>query len=228
MQLRTELLFPTPLWIFEDCDLDNDLIVDFIYEVQKEDPKGMSKSNIGGWQSNNFVVPFIDKTPFKDLHKQIQLNTYAAADEFGFNDYTVRLSNLWANINKYGDSNAVHTHSGSMFAGVYYAKIPNCCCGELQFHRPYADQCLKESWGCDENFDRHEHQHNYVNWYVQPKPGTMVIFPSWLMHSVDRSASEDDRISLSFNMHVFSDYYREDEVYPQKRYNRSNVPLSLK
>ena len=69
---------------------------------------------------------------------------------------------------------------------------------------------------------------NFTEWYVQPKENTMVIFPSWLMHSVDKSASDDDSISLSFNMHVFSNYYRENEVYPQKRYNKPNVPLSLK
>ena len=228
MNLTTELLFPTPIWIFEDCPIDNKVIIDFIHKVKEEDPQGMKKSNEGGWQSNNFVPPYIDKTPFKDLHKQIVHNTYTAGDNYGFNDYTIRLGNLWCNINTKGNSNAVHTHSGSMFAGVYYAEVPNCCSGELKFHRPFSEQCLKEYWGCDENFDRYEKQHNFTEWYVQPRPGLMVIFPSWLMHSVDKSNTELERISLSFNMHIFSDYYREDEVYPKKRYNKSQLPLSLK
>ena len=135
MNLRTELIFPTPIWIFEDCPIDNDVIIDFIHKVKEEDPEGMKKSNEGGWQSNNFVPPYIDKTPFKDLHKQIVHNTYTAGDNYGFNDYTIRLGNLWCNINTMGNSNAVHTHSGSMFAGVYYAEVPNCCSGELKFHR---------------------------------------------------------------------------------------------
>jgi len=49
-----------------------------------------------------------------------------------------------------------------------------------------------------------------------------------LMHSVDASSSDDDRISLSFNINIFSDYYRDNAVYPQKRYNKSQLPLSLK
>tara|TARA_B100001996_G_scaffold207005_1_gene158698 strand:- start:999 stop:1685 length:687 start_codon:yes stop_codon:yes gene_type:complete len=228
MKLRTEHLFPTPIWIFDDVPLDNDKIVDFVYQVQKDDPEGMRKSNMGGWQSNDFIPPHIDNTPLGDLHQHVTVNTFAAGDEFGFRDYTLKLSNMWMNINKKGDSNHIHTHSGSMFAGVYYAKVPNCCCGELKFHRPMQDQCIKEYWGCNENFDRHEEAMNFVEWYVQPKENTMVIFPSWLMHSVDKSASDDDRISLSFNMHVFSNYYREHEVYPQRRYNKPNVPLSLK
>ena len=199
MHLKTELLFPTPIWIFEDCPIDNDLIVDFIHEVKKEDTRGSIKSNLGGWQSNDFVPPYIDQTPLKELHTQLVTNAYTAADEYGFQNYTLRLCNLWCNVNTKGDMNHVHTHAGSILAGVYYADIPNCCCGELKFHRPMHEQCLKEYWGCDENFDREDKQYNYNQWYVQPKPGTMVIFPSWLMHSVDMSASDDDRISISFN-----------------------------
>ena len=228
MNLTTELLFPTPIWIFEDCPIDNDVIVDFIHEVRKEDPHGKKKSNEGGWQSDDFIPPYIDNTPLKDLHNHVVANMYTAGDEYGFSNYTLKLCNMWCNINTAGHSNHIHTHAGSMFAGVYYAQVPNCCSGELKFHRPMHEQCLKEYWGCDENFDRYEKQHNYNQWYVQPKPGTMVIFPSWLMHSVDKSATDKERISLSFNMHIFSDYYRDNAVYPQKRRSNSQLPLSLK
>ena len=108
-----------------------------------------------------------------------------AGDDYGFTQYSLQLSNCWMNINRKGNYNQLHTHSGSMFAGVYYANVPNCCMGKLRFLRDLKDQCLKEYWGCDENFDRHEKQHNYTEWYVQPQNNLMVIFPAWLMHSVD-------------------------------------------
>ena len=228
MKFKTELLFPTPIWIFEDCPIDNKSIIDFVHEVREEDPKGMAISNEGGWQSRDFVMPYVDNTPLGELNQHVTANCYTAADSFGYRDYNLRLSNMWMNVNTKGHYNHIHNHPGSIFAGVYYAAVPDCCCGELKFLRSLQEQCLKESWGCHENFDRYEEQHNYTTWYVQPNPGTMVIFPAWLMHSVDKSATDKERISLSFNIHCFSDYYREDEIYPKKRGGRKNVPLSLK
>jgi hypothetical protein len=40
---------------------------------------------------------------------------------------------------------------------------------------------------------------------VRVKDGTMLVFPSYLQHSVDASASEAERISLSFNV-MFSSF----------------------
>ena len=39
---------------------------------------------------------------------------------------------------------------------------------------------------------------------VRVKEGTMLLFPSYLQHSVDASASEDERISISFNIMLTS------------------------
>jgi hypothetical protein len=37
------------------------------------------------------------------------------------------------------------------------------------------------------------------------KDGTMLIFPAYLQHSVDASASKDERVSISFNI-MFSSF----------------------
>ena len=37
------------------------------------------------------------------------------------------------------------------------------------------------------------------------KPGTLVLFPAWLEHSVPPNGSAENRISLSFNV-MFSRY----------------------
>ena len=224
--MRTELLFPTPIWIEDECGLDTKVIQDFASEVEGFDPEGVRATNAGGgWQSREFKYPQVENTPLAALYKKIILNAYAAADDFGFSNYTLQLSNLWMNVNRKGSYNMLHTHAGCIMSGVYYAKVPECCSGELKFVRDLKDQCLKEYWGCNENFDRHEKPYNMLEWYLQPKENTMVVFPSWLMHSVDASSSDDDRISLSFNINIFSDFYRDHEVYPQRKHN--NTKLSL-
>ena len=49
--MRTQLLFPTPVWIEEKCGVDADKLKEFAYLVKSEDPKGRQVSNEGGWQS---------------------------------------------------------------------------------------------------------------------------------------------------------------------------------
>ena len=225
---KTELLFPTPLWTDDDVGLDLKPIQDFSYEVRKEDPQGRQATNDGGWQSNEFKFDVLPNTPFKYLYYSIMDHAYEACDQWGFMNYSLKLSNLWININGKGHSNNVHTHAGCIMSGVYYVKIPTCCCGELKFHKSFEDQCLKEYWGCNENFDRYSESMNHMEHYVTPKENTMILFPSWLLHSVDRSASDEDRISISFNIFIFSDFYRDNEVYPKGKPNNSKLPLSLK
>ena len=225
--MRTEFLFPTPIWIDEDCHgVDSKEIADFAYIIEKEDPVGVKASNSGGWQSDSFRPTHLPN-PLAKLYQRLMANAYESADSFGFQNYTLQLSNLWMNINRKGNFNHVHTHAGCILSGVYYAKVPNCCCGELKFVRELKEQCLKESWGCNENFDRHEYQHNLMEWYIPPKENLMILFPAWLMHSVDPSSSDDDRISLSFNIHVYSDYYRDNEIYPKRKHNNSKLSLKI-
>ena len=96
---KTELLFPTPLWTDDDVGLDLKPIQDFSYEVRKEDPQGRQATNDGGWQSNEFKFDVLPNTPFKYLYYSIMDHAYEACDQWGFMNYSLKLSNLWININ---------------------------------------------------------------------------------------------------------------------------------
>ena len=37
---------------------------------------------------------------------------------------------------------------------------------------------------------------------ISPEAGTLIIFPSWLDHSVNQNLSDADRISMSFNINL--------------------------
>jgi hypothetical protein len=36
---------------------------------------------------------------------------------------------------------------------------------------------------------------------IQPRPGLLVLFPSWLEHYTDPNQSDDERVCISFNTH---------------------------
>lgn len=211
--MKTELLFPTPVWIEDGCGIDREKLLDFVYLVRREDPEGRYASNDGGWQSHDFIDEVMKENPLSELRRKILEIAYAACDEWGFTEYTLRISNLWLNINNKGNSNLLHTHPGCVLSGVYYLKVPACCSGPFSFIRDFKDQHMKESWGNANNFETWKDIN--VNQYdIQPQDDTMLIFPSWLMHAVSKSASDDDRISISFNIIPFSNHY--NEIYPTR------------
>ena len=122
------------------------------------------------------------------------------------------MTNLWFNVNNKGHFNHLHSHPGGVLSGVYYLKLPECCHGNLTFVRDFSYSHMKEYWGTANNIDRWSSEDNQTEWDVFPQLNQLVLFPAWLQHLVSASASEDERISLSFNITAFSNHYHE--IYP--------------
>ena len=113
--MKTNLLFPTPLWINEECGVERQPIIDFVHYVQQEDPDGRRATNAGGWQSWDFIDSVMINNPLKPLRDKILECAYYAADEWGFQKYSLKILNLWLNVNKKGHFNHLHTHAGSLY-----------------------------------------------------------------------------------------------------------------
>ena len=150
-----------------------------------------TKSNLGGWQSGNINYP---DSPFfflSDIEKMCQeFSTHILK----FNK-SVTMSNAWININPKHSSNQTHTHPGAVLSGVYYIKTPEKC-GNIEFQHPAMDM-LERDWSRDCN------EYNSVNshtWWLRPKEGTLYIFPSWIRHMVKPNMSDEERVSISFNV----------------------------
>ena len=41
-------------------------------------------------------------------------------------------------------------------------------------------------------------------WWYTPQDNVLILFPSWLKHQVETNQSEEDRISISFNINAIS------------------------
>jgi hypothetical protein len=88
------------------------------------------------------------------------------------------VDSFWAHIHKTGESTDIHDHGKSDFACIYYVKTPKDC-GALLFHpNPWDTPPIP----------------------YEPQEGVVVVFPSWLKHSVSKNKSKYDRISISFNL----------------------------
>lgn len=182
--LRT---FCTPIWI-TDLTLDISNLVSTIKSIQLKNP-GRIVSNVGGWQSDDFVI---DTTlEFEHLHNLTRIIQNSIDNISTQIDPVIRLSldNLWLNINSHSNYNTPHYHSGSALSGVVYIKcVPGSNIEFIQdtnmIHYPLSTK--------SELFtDRFQ---------LFPKEGRLIVFPSWLKHSVLPNETNDERISISFNI----------------------------
>ena len=172
-----EPIFPTFLHNLK-IDISQELI-DSCYQLRKEDPEGTIKSNVGGWQSQDFNCnnTLIESILNRTLEVFIKAPT---------------LNNWWVNINTPDSYNGMHIHPGVDMSGVIWIKIPEDS-GNLFFPN-YNYFCrTREIENC-RDFIKQGYGHEIV-----PQAGNVILFPSFLQHEVPRNNSNEDRISISFN-----------------------------
>jgi uncharacterized protein (TIGR02466 family) len=110
----------------------------------------------------------------------------------------VEITACWATILAPGAAHKVHCHPNNFLSGVYYLRThPGA--DTINFHDPRNQTSILRPPVIEltaENTDQV---------VVRVKNGTLLVFPSFLQHSVDANRSEQERISISFNI-MFSDF----------------------
>tara|TARA_B100000927_G_scaffold121020_1_gene97589 strand:- start:326 stop:904 length:579 start_codon:yes stop_codon:yes gene_type:complete len=183
--------FPSPILQFiipEFADVRQQ-IVDNIYSVM-ETTESVSLSNDGGWQS-----PKQEPQP-KLLFKSVD----SIMTQFLNEELQYSIGNVWYNVNTEGSFNHKHTHPGCDLAAVFYVKVPEGDCGRIEIENPnYFNQVkLLDAMKPDIK----ESMIAFTSMWFNPVEGTGIIFPSHLMHRVSKNNTKEDRISISWNMHV--------------------------
>jgi uncharacterized protein (TIGR02466 family) len=104
----------------------------------------------------------------------------------------------WANILGPGDYNGPHNHPNATWSGVYYltgvpgaARSPNLA-GKIEFFDPRPAAGMV--YAVDSMLQR--------RCLFTPRPGCMLVFPSWLQHMVHPHDGAGDRRSIAFNVTV--------------------------
>lgn len=100
-----------------------------------------------------------------------------------------RITQSWLNISKKGQSHPRHTHPNSIFSGVFYLNVSPG--DQLVFHRHRDPGSFAFPKSAENDFTRLQQE-------VMVENGDLLLFPSWMEHSVPLTSS-DKRISLAFN-----------------------------
>ena len=161
------------------------------YQQRKKDLKGRVVSNRGGWQSS-FIQEennIIRSTLLRGIRDYGESNQIFECD--------LILSSLWININGKGDYNELHHHPSCDLSGVFWIKTP-VDCGSLVFNSPHdfvqAKELKSYAAGVKDEWKQFE------SYYFPSIAGRLMIFPSFLLHQVRPNQSNEDRISVCFNL----------------------------
>ena len=112
----------------------------------------------------NYISPNINKV-IQDMNWDI-------------NNQLVKISNMWAIINIGGASNARHHHGNSAMSAAYYVRAPKNC-GDIVFYDPRPAPVFSHPRANGPN------TFNAMVNSISPIEGGLVLFPSYLDHSVN-------------------------------------------
>ncbi|PPR46233.1 MAG: hypothetical protein CFH18_00548 [Alphaproteobacteria bacterium MarineAlpha5_Bin8] len=192
------LIFPTPVWasLVNNHHEINEKMFDYIKKLESIKPDGIKKSNILGWHSENFNLE--DKEP-KFFFDSIYNNLSKAINDMGWDNQQnkIKVTAMWSIINKENASNSRHIHSNNFLSGAYYIKAPKNC-GDILFHDPRDAKVIRKPITSKANKLNAE----VVN--ISPQEGLLILFPSYLFHSVKENISGEERIVISFNIDLLS------------------------
>lgn len=179
-------LFATPIGAYK-LNYNLDELINFAYKQKTN----RTISNRGGIQTQDLNI---NKKPLKKLTEQIIECSKKYSSQLSLKNNLI-IENLWININKTNDFNIEHCHPFSVISGTFYVQS-NQNSGNIVFNNNNVamEQVLRKEFLNEYN------QLNSNVWWYQPIPNMLLLFPSWVKHYVEPNQSEEDRISISFNI----------------------------
>jgi uncharacterized protein (TIGR02466 family) len=186
--------FPSPVWHFsiDNYQQLNSVLLAEIDRERQRDPRGEQLSNILGWHSASNLHKL---SGLAELTQIIDRNVLEVATflNWDLTKIAVNITTCWAMVNDKYASNALHNHPNSILSGVYYLQTPENC-GGITFTDPRSASRMLNPPLTEFNL-----------WTLpkisyKPQAGSMLLFPSWLMHGVEPNLSDEARISMSFNI----------------------------
>ena len=196
--VETLKLFADPVfkYKFEGFEELNKELSDYIYKLREDDKEGLKRSNKGGWHSQNFQLTDTNSIQYK-FGVKLQKYIVNAFQNFGWKieNKNIRISEMWAIINKKDDFNVLHTHPNCYLSSAYYVKAEKNC-GKFEIENPN----IAKRYSFPEIAFTNELNLEVAS--IDVSEGDLLLFPSYLPHKVGRNESDEDRIVISFNVDI--------------------------
>jgi len=147
--------------------------------------------NVGNkYSKNNYILNQEGLAQFKnDLEAKIN-------DYFRFvwqpnTDVSLYITQSWLNYTKDSEYHHHHNHPNSFVSGVFYVEVDESS-DHIVFHDSRPQDVLQVSTSTFNPYNCKTFYNGVIN-------SQLVLFPSWLNHSVDQKQKNNRRTSLAFN-----------------------------
>jgi uncharacterized protein (TIGR02466 family) len=131
---------------------------------------------------------------FADLQRLLTRHAAMFAKDLAFDPgRKPRLDSIWVNLLKPGGHHSAHIHPHSILSGTFYVEAP-AGSGSIRFEDPRLSMMMAAP---SRGEDAPEQLRQFVT--VEPKPGLLLMWESWLRHEVIPAQAKGDRLSISFN-----------------------------
>lgn len=185
-------LFATRLY---EAELPDDALLDelahSIRTLAQDDEAGQrwaKEHRYAGYTSYASLNDLPKRDPaFADLAKLLTRHAVSFGAECGFErTRKPRLDSLWVNLLSGSGHHAGHIHPHSIISGTLYVDVPPGS-GAIRFEDPRLPLMMAAPTRPD----------TFVT--VDPRPGLLLMWESWLRHEVLPGAGKGQRLSISFN-----------------------------
>jgi uncharacterized protein (TIGR02466 family) len=189
-------MFPTLVWKFLlEAGLRSAIdakILATLEEMRRELPKLAPGQ---GWQSERTLH---GREEFRQLAACVGNAAKSILRFLRIEREVCEITGCWATVLARGAAHRAHSHPNNFLSGVYYVRTrPGS--DAIDFHDPRTQaRVIRPPVGelTAENTDQV---------VVKVTNGTLLMFPSYLEHSVDANVNAEERISVSFNV-MFSSF----------------------
>jgi len=188
-EVKLHNIFPTTISqsnIGVDKNIKRHLIneaYDFIYQ---NDVKNGS-TTVNKYILNDKKYSFLSKK-ILDTLSHIIYNIYTIDRNLKF-----FITNSWCVKHEKNDVAELHNHDNSIISGVYYFQTPKNS-GDIIFHRSTSlNSLFTKTLTIPTNINFNEHK-------MKVEEGTLLLFPSHLLHKTEPNLSNKNRYCLAFNV----------------------------
>jgi uncharacterized protein (TIGR02466 family) len=192
-------LFATRL--YEDELGDEGLLADLAHSIRSlatDDAAGQGWSTDKGYAGYTSYASLNDlprRDPaFADLGKLLSKHAATFAEECAFDlARKPKLDSLWVNLLRGSGHHSGHIHPHSIISGTLYIEVPKGS-GAIRFEDPRLPLMMAAPMRRN---DAPEELRPFVT--IQPQPGLLLLWESWLRHEVLPGTGHGERLSISFN-----------------------------
>ena len=189
-------LFPTYLWAYdlrpdEAAALNSDLVEAIEAIISPRPELGPGET----WQTDQVLH---EMPEFQSFVKYAEEAARRALVFLKVRHEGFRITGCWANINPPGTGHPGHAHPNNFLSGVYYPKVKPGA-DSITFNDPRVQTTIIAPHVTEVT------DVNAVQAHLPIREGRFLVFPSWVVHSVDVNRSDSERMSIAFNI-MFTEF----------------------